>query len=242
LDLNAAAQIQLMTQFAYAAELKAIPMESAEGRYGYRNSLFEQGDGECYYSMIRHFKPRRIIEIGAGYSILMAQLAIKKNEAEVPGYRCNHRCVEPYENAWLSKTDVEVIRTPVESLPSGWMNDLGEGDFLFIDSSHVIRPQGDVLHLYLEVLGQLKPGVVIHIHDIFTPRNYPKQWVINDRRLWDEQYLLEAFLCFNKEFKIICALNWLWHNHRDTVSNSFPILATTPDFEPGSFWMMRGSN
>jgi hypothetical protein len=242
LDLNKAAQIELLAGLSYADELKAIPKKAAEGQYGYSNRLFEQGDGECYYSMIRHFKPRRIIEIGAGHSTLIAQLAIEKNQLEDSAYQCNHRCVEPYENAWLSKTKVEVIRTPIESLPRDWMNDLSKGDFLFIDSSHVIRPQGDVLHLYLEVLGRLKPGVIIHIHDIFTPRDYPRDWVIDDRRLWDEQYLLESFLCFNKDFQVICALNWLWHNHREDVSRAFPVLATTPQFEPGSFWMARSSD
>jgi hypothetical protein len=239
LDLNELAQSDLVAKFEYGDELLEIPLVPSNGKYGYRNGMFEQGDGECYYSMIRYFKPKRIIEIGAGHSTLVAELAIAKNRTEDASYKCNHRVVEPYENKWLSRTGVEIVRKPVEDLPPGWVNDLESGDILFIDSSHVIRPQGDVLHLYLEILGKLNRGVIVYIHDIFTPRDYLRQWVVNQHRLWNEQYLLESFLSFNREFSVLFALNWQWHNRREDIARIFPVLATTPDFEPGSFCIRR---
>jgi hypothetical protein len=110
---------------------------------------------------------------------------------------------------------------------------LEANDILFIDSSHVIRQQGDVEHEYLRLLGLLRPGVIIHAHDIFTPRDYPAAWVLEDRGLWNEQYLLEAFLSFNDSFEVLAALNYLSHEHRDALCNACPILVKEPGREPG---------
>jgi hypothetical protein len=116
---------------------------------------------------------------------------------------------------------------------------LGPNDILFIDSSHIIRPQGDVLFEYLELLPTLKSGVLIHVHDIFTPKDYLDEWVLDNHLLWNEQYLLEAFLTFNTQFKIIGALNYMSHHHRDQFAEKCPVFAKQPGREPGAFWMMR---
>ena len=87
----------------------------------------------------------------------------------------------------------------------------------------------------------LKPGVYVHVHDIFTPRDYPEQWVCVERKLWNEQYLLEAFLSHNREFEVVAALNWLHHHHPDKLGEACPILSLQPEREPGSFWFRRVS-
>ncbi|HAX18069.1 MAG TPA: hypothetical protein DCY00_05695, partial [Actinobacteria bacterium] len=110
-------------------------------------------------------------------------------------------------------------------------------DILFIDSSHMIRPQGDVLYEYLELLPDLNNGVIVHIHDIFSPKDYPEEWVIGDVRFWNEQYLLEAFLTSNSRWKIIGALNFLHHNYYELLIEKCPRL--TPDREPGSFYIQK---
>ena len=115
--------------------------------------------------------------------------------------------------------------------------ELDAGDILFIDSSHMIRPQGDVVFEYLEILPTLKDGVIVHIHDIFSPRDYPADWVIDRVWFWNEQYLLEAFLTLNSDWKIIGALNYLRHNHYDKLKEKCPFL--TQDREPGSFYIQR---
>lgn len=238
LDLNEQGQLDLLAQFHYADELIPIP-RTAPSRtdFGYRNGSFLAGDAELLYSMIRHFKPRRLYEIGSGHSTLMARIALLRNE-ETGAMPCEHVCVEPYEQPWLEEVGVRVLRARVEDVNPSLFDRLEAGDILFIDSSHVIRPQGDVVHEYLFLLGRLKPGVIVHVHDIFTPRDYLESWVVKERRLWDEQYLLEAFLSFNKEFEVMCAANWLWHRHRAAISSACPVLAEEKG-EPGSFWFRR---
>ncbi|HEV2170107.1 MAG TPA: hypothetical protein VGR40_04120, partial [Candidatus Binatus sp.] len=116
---------------------------------------------------------------------------------------------------------------------------LQAGDIFFIDSSHVIRPQGDVVHEIQYLLPLMRPGVLIHVHDVFTPRDYPAMWVLGERWMRNEQYLLEAFLSFNPSFEVIGALNWLSHRHRDKMRDACPIMAQEPDREPASFWFRR---
>ncbi|WP_130607633.1 class I SAM-dependent methyltransferase [Fluviispira sanaruensis] len=123
---------------------------------------------------------------------------------------------------WLEKTGAVIIRRPVEEIDKSFFAQLERGDILFIDSSHVIRPQGDVLYEYLELLPSLKVGVIVHIHDIFSPKDYMDLWVKEEVRLWNEQYLLEAFLTSNSHWKIIGALNYLYHNHFEQFKNSCP--------------------
>ena len=114
-----------------------------------------------------------------------------------------------------------------------------ENDILFIDSSHIIRPQGDVLFEIQHILPELNPGVLIHVHDIFTPKDYLSEWVFNDRRLWNEQYLLESFLSCNSQFEIIGALNYLKHHHWDLLASKLPVLKKESHREPGSFWIRK---
>jgi hypothetical protein len=143
---------------------------------------------------------------------------------ENPSFECEHVRIEPYEQPWLGKLGVQVIRRRVEECGPELFKSLGKGDELFIDSSHVIRPQGDVVFEYLELLPILNSGVYVHIHDIFTPRDYPQQWVVEEIRLWNEQYLLEAFLSFNTQFRVVGALNFLAQHYPKEISERFPIL------------------
>jgi hypothetical protein len=127
----------------------------------------------------------------------------------------------------------------VENVGDETFRALEANDILFIDSSHVIRPQGDVVHEYLYLLAILKPGVIVHIHDIFTPRDYPTAWVLGERRLFNERYLLEAFLSFNTSFEVLAALNYLSHEHRAALTDACPLLVKERAADPGSFWMRR---
>jgi Methyltransferase domain len=243
LDLNERGQLDLVEQFRYRDELLAIPIEqTSPSTFGYHNSSFEPGDAEFLYNMIRHFKPCRIVEVGSGNSTLMARLAIEANKKENENYRCDQICIEPFEQPWLESVGVNVVRKKVERCPSSMFEALTENDILFIDSSHIIRPQGDVLHEYLYLLGLLRPKVIIHVHDIFTPRDYPAQWLVRDRWMWNEQYLLEAFLSFNSSFEVICAVNWLADHHKAKLHDACPILMQESWREPGSFWFRRKGN
>jgi hypothetical protein len=197
-----------LEKFNFQDELLNFPREKSDVlQYYYNNGLYEAGDSEYLYCFIRQFKPKRIIEIGSGNSTLMARNAIRKNNLDVENYSCKHICIEPYEMPWLKDIGVELIREKVENIDLDFFQQLEENDILFIDSSHIIRAQGDVLYEFLEILPSLKIGVFIHIHDIFTPRDYPNHWLLDKHLLWNEQYLLEAFLSNNSDFKIIGSLN-----------------------------------
>lgn len=240
IDLNIKEQLNVLSSFNYTQELLRFPLnKNKDHEYYFNNDSYESGDGEYLYNMIRRYKPKRIIEIGSGFSTLMARNAITYNKKDDSTYTCQHVCIEPYEQPWLEKIEVELIREKVENVNKSFFQQLEANDILFIDSSHMIRPQGDVLFEYLELLPILKPGVLIHIHDIFTPKDYPNDWILKEHRLWNEQYLLEAFLLFNTDFKVIGALNFLTHNFYKEVSEKCPILAKQPGKEPGAFWMIK---
>jgi hypothetical protein len=241
LDLNDAEQLALLAQFNYRDELLAIPQHASDPRsFAYDNGAFGVGDAEYFYNMIRHLKPKKIIEVGCGQSTLLAQLAIGANRQDDPSYVCNYICVEPFEQPWLEQIGVTVLRKRIEKIDPCIVDGLEQNDIFFIDSSHVIRPQGDVLHEYLNLVGRLKPGVLVHVHDIFTPYDYHEQWIADERRLWNEQYLLEAFLCFNKSFRIIGALNYLWRTYPDRMTRACPVLSAGDRAQaPGSFWFTR---
>ncbi len=240
IDMNEAVQIALLRQFDYADELRRFPMEKTSRlKFAYRNRMCEQGVAEILYSMVRHFRPACLIEVGAGNSTLMIQEAAAANRADDPGYRLRHICIEPYENEWLVQLDVEVVRERVEHLPLALFGELRANDILFIDSSHAVRPFGDVVFQMLQVLPGLAPGVLVSIDDIFTPWDYPEHWLRRLRRGWTEQYLLEAFLSHNRDFEILCAINWLYKAHRAELVRVCPVLSNFPDHSPGAMWLRR---
>lgn len=242
ININEVGQLNWLRRFNFADELLRFPSEPTLDRsFYYNNPNFAEGDAEYLYSLIRLCKPKRIIEIGSGFSTLMARAAIEQNIREDAAYRCLHQCIEPYEMQWLDRVDgIEVIRQKVEEVDQILFRQLNANDILFIDSSHVIRPQGDVLTECLEILPNLKAGVLIHIHDIFTPCDYLDHWLLDEVKLWNEQYLLEAFLSCNTHFEIVAALNYLSRHHAEEMSICFPMLRKNPaHLEPRSFWIRK---
>lgn len=237
------AQLALLRSFDYQDELAVLPMDTSHLRFGLRNRTFGPVDAGLLYAMIRRQRPGRILEVGCGMSTLLIRRAL-----EAGGIVCDHVCIEPFEQPWLEELPVRVIRERVERLnPSELAASLGPGDLLFIDSSHVVKPQGDVLFLLQEVLPRLATGVLVHIHDIFTPRDYPESWVLGARVLWMEQYLLEAFLCDNPHWEIVLSANMLAEDHHEALAEALPILRThakgilpgQPVVFPNSFYIRR---
>lgn len=245
IDLNIPAQLQLLERFNFQSELLLLEQKHLEDgvpHFEYRNSFYGSGDAELLYSMVRWLRPGRLVEIGSGYSTLAAEAAIRENQQNDPAINCEHICIEPYERPWLRNLNVRVIRERAELINLDLFETLGENDILFIDSSHIIRPQGDVLFIYQSILPRLRPGVFVHIHDIFTPRDYPAAWVVDAAILWNEQYLLEAFLAFNPQFEVVCSLNHLCREHPKVVADKFPRYALEATArQPGAFWIRRSS-
>ena len=138
--------------------------------------------------------------------------------------------------AWLP-SDVELWRLPIQDVSLDEFQSLRKNDILFIDSSHVCKIGSDVQFLFLEVLPRIRPGVVVHIHDIFMPMEYPKQWVLDQHLFWNEQYILQTFLSFNTTFEVLWAGQWMHIKHPDALMKAFPSYKT--GVWPGSFWFRR---
>jgi len=240
IEWNVSGQTALLETLSFADELSDMPLEKPDTlRFYLNNGWFEGGDAEVWYQLLRLKKPKRVFEIGSGHSTLLALEAIRRNQEEDPAYQCKHLCVEPYERRWLEETKVTVVRKKVEEIGTEYFSELEANDFLFIDSSHIIRPEGDVLFEYLELLPSLKTGVIVHIHDIFSPRNYPDTWLFDRVTFWNEQYLLEAFLTHNTCWHVLASVNYLHHNHSEKLKEIAPFV--TPETEPGSFYIQKHS-
>ena len=144
-------------------------------------------------------------------------------------------CVEPYENNWLNDLDIKILRKKIEDVEKSYYLNLASGDIFFIDSSHIIRPRGDVLKIFLEILPMLNKGVIVHIHDIFTPKDYPEQWIIRENKFWNEQYLVETLMMNNNKYEIYLLLNYLKNNAYDKLTKVCPYLKKY--HEPGSLYL-----
>jgi hypothetical protein len=199
-------------------------------------------DAHVYFAFIREFKPRRIIEIGAGFSTMLAAAAGRMNAAE-GGAPLHITAIEPYpwdifRNGYPGVA--ELVAEKVQNVDRGLFMTLDRGDILFIDSSHVLRAGNDVQHEYLEILPRLRPGVLVHIHDISLPRPYPKVYFEN-QLYWNEQYLLQAFLVFNSRFEVIWPGNYMMEKYPHLMLQVFPEIEAMrqqyPSSEPTAFWI-----
>lgn len=237
-EINLGQQLSLLSQFYNASELQSMPSDNpiSKGGFFVHNPNFGAGDVDLYYLIIRKFKPKRIIEIGSGYSTMVCLKAIVQNK--VDGIQTELTCIEPFEMPFLNQEkNITLIRKPVEEVSLELFQSLEEKDIIFIDSSHIIRPGNDLLHIFFEILPILKKGVIIHIHDIFSPRHYPKEWLTEKMRFWNEQYLLEAFLHNNHDYQVLFTANHLVKSHYEEAKKV--LIHLQPNSEPSSFWMQK---
>ena len=226
---SAAIDFKAQEQLALVSELVQYRAEVEQLEFDFDNVFFNGFDAAIYYALIRHVQPQRIVEIGGGYSTQLAAKALARNG--------NGRltCIEPYPEAWLldAKLDVELIQKPVEQIDVDFFSSLEANDILFIDSSHAVKFGSDVCYEFLDVLPRLKPGVWIHVHDIFFPHDYPAEWLLKRRMALNEQYLLEAFLAFNDRFVTQLANYWICLDHPEVATRLWSNQGAS------SFWMKR---
>src|SRR5215216_1381214 len=242
IDMREEQQKQLLSDIVarFKDEFTAIPegASSQQFRYYLGNTAFKGVDAEILFGLIRLVKPRRMYEVGSGFSTLLAADALRRNRAE--GHSCRFIAIEPYPSAELQTalpSEVELWPMLVQQVSLHEFQSLGEGDILFIDCSHVCKIGSDVQFLFLEVLPRIRPGVVVHIHDIFMPLEYPRHWVLDWHRFWNEQYLLQTFLTFNSMFEVLWASQWMHIKHPDFLTKAFG--SYKPGVSPGSFWFRR---
>lgn len=242
-DLNESRQLSFLHDVfpKFKQEYSQFPRHQSSNPHQYYldQMMFRSVDAEVLYCMTRHFLPKHFVEVGSGFSTLLTAQALRKNsELGSPGYLT---AIEPFPSdllrAGFPGLDALRIESVQKTDPAEFAR-LKPNDILFIDSSHVVRIGSDVLFLFLEVLPKLQAGVVIHIHDIFLPAEYPKEWVQAEHRFWAEQYLLHAFLLFNSGFEVLWAGSYMHMKHSRSLTKVFP--SYVPDeVWPGSFWIRK---
>jgi len=207
-----------------------VPTEP--GRFHWENGTFPKGDAIAYYGIVRTLKPRRVVEIGAGWSTVLLARALGANgqAAEVtliePDLR--REVVTDLPRAW------KLQASPLQLADLSVFAELEPGDVVFYDGSHCVHTASDVNWLFFEVLPRLVPGVWIHVHDIMWPWDYPAEWLIDDGLSWNEQYLVQAFLMDNTSYRVRLAVGML------SALRPTEVGALFPDGLPGgSLWIEK---
>lgn len=206
-------------------------------QYFTQNSQFSWLDSRTLLVLLQHLRPQRIVEIGSGFSSLLTadvNNRLLQNAAKFS-------CIEPYPRDFLRKPLPglhELLIQKVEDLPISYFAELAPGDILFIDSSHVAKTGSDVNYLVFEILPRLQPGVIVHIHDIFLPHEYPKDWVLDDNRSWNEQYLIRALLMYSSAFKVYFGCAYAFTRYPRLIEAALH-LEEGGVYGGGSLWLER---
>ena len=236
INLNEERQKKLCEQFAAYYSQASYPETSQAGfRYYYGNNFFRYFDALTLYNFIRLFNPKRIIEVGSGYS---SAVILDTNERF-----CDNQIqltfIEPYPErlqSLLKATDkIQLIENKLQNVDKTLFYQLEENDILFIDSTHVSKPGSDVNTLFFEILPLLKKGVFIHVHDIFFPFEYPEQWIY-EGRTWNEIYLVRAFLQHNRDFSIQFFNSYVGTFYQEFLQKNMPLCLKDTG---GSLWIRK---
>lgn len=247
IDMREAEQLKLLDSFAarFKQEYVAWPRRpSGDGpaRFYMDNPFFGPVDAEILHCTIRSGRPKRIIEIGSGFSTLVAKEALDLNARDgFPGSLDSYDPAPPAMLASIAGGSVSINVSRAEDIPLDTFAKLGPSDILFIDSTHVVRIGGDVCYELLEIVPRLREGVLVHFHDIFLPAQYPKDLVLRERFFWTEQYLLQAFLAFNDTFRILWGSSFMGSRHPEAIGEAFPSFEAGSGHVGGSFWLRRVS-
>lgn len=207
-------------------------------RYNYLGGPFPYGDAITLRAMIGHYRPRRIIEIGSGYST--ACMLDSAEHASLPALDIT--CIEPDPSrlrSLLKDGDLEslhLIERPVQDVSEEIVDTLQENDFLFIDSTHVMKTGSDVHFEFFHLLPRIRPGVIVHFHDIMFPFEYPDEWIFDSNYSWNETYVLRAFLMFNREFRVLFWNPYFALNYSAKIRAEYPSFLRNPG---GSIWIQR---
>jgi hypothetical protein len=199
-----------------------------------RNGQYSWLDCRSLFVLLRAWRPNRLVEVGSGYSTLLSS---DVNRRFLDG-DCTIDAIEPYPRPFLHDPEfgVNLIQKKVQDVPLEEFESLGAGDVLFIDSSHVCKTGSDVYFLFFEVLPRLKPGVRIHIHDIFLPLEYPKKWVLDFNRSWNEQYLVRALLMNSNAYRVLFGSAYAHVTFPELVTKA---VGHTRSYGGGSLWLEK---
>jgi len=227
----------ILKKLKYSKELINLKLKIKSNNSGFvmDNPFFSAGDADFLYQFIRHTKPKRIIEVGSGYSTLIAYEAKLKNELEKQ--KCEMICIDPGKIEIISNLKIKRIKKKLEDCKIDIFKSLKKDDLLLIDSTHIIKPFGDVLRIYQEIIPDLNKNTNICIHDIFTPFSYPSDWMIDHNLFWNEQYLLETLLMDKTKYKIIAPLFFLKKRYFSLLKKICPYMSNKSG--PSSFYLKK---
>ena len=236
IDLNADAQFALVQELqAFYGDMPFPRVKSDGTRYWFDNWAFSYADAIFLYAMLRHLRPKRVIEIGSGFS---SAAMLDTNERFLDrATALTFIDPDPSTVRALLKPDdqVEILASPLQDVPLERFDALAANDILFVDSTHVAKTGSDVNRILFDILPRLKPGVYVHFHDMFYPFEYPKEWVY-EGRAWNEDYFVRAFLEFNHAFEITLFGTYLVRFHRDWFARWMPLVLENPG---GALWLRR---
>jgi hypothetical protein len=237
-DLNDDGQIQMFNTLAPLARGLQLPREADPSwRYRRNNPNFGIGDALMLSAFLRHLRPRQFFEIGSGWStalVLDVSERFLGNSLEITS-------IEPYpellRETIRTNDRIQIIRSNVQDVPLAEFSRLGENDVLLVDCSHVVKFGSDVVHVVTKILPSLRRGVVVCIHDMCWPFEYPRLW-IEEGRAWSECYLVHTFLLYNSDFEILLFNDWFGKPHHDLVERLLP---ETLEDVGSSLWLRRRS-
>jgi hypothetical protein len=230
IDMRADAQLALLEDLG---AFRFDPdVDRGTPRYDPGNDQLPPQDAALLYAMVRHLRPRRMIEVGSGWSTTVTVAAVADGDLDT-----TLTCIEPYPRDLLrTMGDRLTLREEkVEHAPRSLFEELASGDVLFIDSSHVVKTGSDVVHQLLEVVPRLPDGVTVHVHDVFIPEDYPQGWVRAGFN-WNEQYLVQAYLAGNARAHVLIGNRWLSRRHPDAVERALGPVG----HQGSSFWFRTG--
>jgi hypothetical protein len=239
IDLKRESQVRLMIDVfpRFCEEYNRFPVHrSGEPGFFLENDAFTGIDPFVYYCIVRNYRPEMIIEVGSGFSTLLGNLALTRNRNQGA-----YKVIDPWPRDFTKQylqcnAGIDHIAQRVECVDPSLFEQLKANDILFIDGSHVIRTSGDVCFLVLEILPRLSRGVIVHIHDIYLPEEYPQDLITGKHMFWTEQYLLQAYLAENSKTEVLFATNYISKTNPDLLKETFP---TALWWGGCSFWMVK---
>jgi len=210
-----------------------------EPRFFVRNHTFQDVDADLLYAMVRHVKPRRIVELGSGFSTLAMAEAAAANARD--GVATALSCYDPYLRPNVAGHLIEGLAEQhawrAQDVPAETFAALGRDDMLFVDTTHAVKLDGDVNRIVLDVLPALSPGVLVHFHDIWLPWEYHRDLLETLRMYWTEQYLLQAYLAENPAYEVVLPLQAMVREDPERMARLVP--RYDPAHYPSGFWIRR---
>lgn len=206
-------------------------------RFYTENSAFCIGDSVIYFTMLGVLRPKRVIEIGAGFSSLLLLESLEQHGLK----DTQVTLIDPYPEKLLELISerklqrIHLIKKPIQDASLHLFSECESGDIVFIDSTHVLKTESDVCFELFNVLPKLNDGVYIHFHDIFWPFDYPESW-IKEGRSWNEAYALRAFLMNQEKYEIIFFNDYFARMHKNLIADTMPSFLENSG---GSIWLRK---